>query len=194
MIKINNDALKYVALIAVILIVGIGVAYAALSATLNITFNNVTQNSVTWGVGFQGSSATGQFDGTSSTSSSCGNATITPSSVSIADTELSKPGDKCTYTLTVKNTGTISAKLNTITPTSPSDVSCTINGASMVCGNITYKLLTNTANNTPLSTGGILAANDTLTIYLVTEFTGPNIVTSPVVHSGAKFALYYIQA
>ena len=192
--KINNEALKYVLLIAVILVLGVGIAYAALSTTLNITFNNLTQNPVTWSVGFQGTTATGEFSGTSATSSSCGSATISPSAVSIADTELSKPGDKCTYTLTVKNTGTISAKLNTITPTAPSGISCTTNSASMVCGNITYKLLTDTTNGTLLSTGGVLPANTPETIYLVAEFTGSSVVSSSIVHSGAKFALYYIQA
>ncbi|MBR2678462.1 MAG: hypothetical protein IKE63_03500 [Bacilli bacterium] len=194
--KINSQTLKYLLLIVAILTLGIGVAYAALSATLNITFGNVTQNALSWNIGFQGSSATGTFSGTSSTGSSCGTATITSSSVSVAATSLSKPGDKCTYTLTVKNSGTVGGKLNTITPTAPSGVTCSpISGGSMTCGNITYRLLSSTSGSgTVLTTGGTLNPSASSTIYLVVEFTGSNVVGTAVEQSGAKFELYYVQA
>jgi len=82
----------------VVLILGIIVAYAALSTTLNLKFTGVTQNALTWDVGFTGTSASGTAAGTSATGRTCGAATITATSVSVAATTLSKPGDKCTCT------------------------------------------------------------------------------------------------
>ena len=79
--KNNTETLKYFLLLAGILVVGVGVAYAALSTTLTVTFGKVTQNAITWNVGFQGSSATGTSSGTSTTGLSCGAATITASAV-----------------------------------------------------------------------------------------------------------------
>ena len=179
--------------IMVIVLVGISVAYAALSTTLNITTNKITQSALTWSVGFTGTSATATAGGTSATGRSCGTATITSSSVTVADTTLSKPDDSCTYTLNIKNSGTIPAKLTTITPTAPSGISCTNSGASMVCGNITYSLATTSDGNTLLALNSTLAADATQTVYLIVKFTGSNPSGTSIVHSGGKFTLVYSQ-
>ena len=193
--KNNTETLKLFLLLGGILVLGVGVAYAALSTTLTVTFGKVTQNAITWNVGFQGSSATGSSSGTSTTGLSCGSATITASAVTVADTTLSKPGDKCTWTLTIKNSGTVAANLGSITPTAPSSVSCTNSGASMVCGNITYKLTTNSGGSTLLTTSaGNLTAGSSLTVYLVAEYTGTTLNSSPVTQTGGKFTLVYNQA
>lgn len=189
---------KYqIALIAVIvMLIMITTAYAALSTTLNITTNSVTQNVLTWNVGFTGSSATATAAGTSATGRSCGTATITATSVTVADTTLSKPDDKCTYTLTIKNNGTIPAKLSNITPTNPTGngVTCgTSSGATMVCGNITYKLTTNSGGTTALTTGGVLDPAATRTIYLVVSYTGSGVNSSAITQTGAKFSIKYDQ-
>ena len=113
----------------------------------------------------------------------------------MADTTLSKPGDKCTWTLTIKNSGTVAANLGSITPTAPSSVSCTNSGASMVCGNITYKLTTNSGGSTLLTTSaGNLTAGSSLTVYLVAEYTGTTVNSSAVTQTGGKFTLVYNQA
>lgn len=193
--KNNTETLKLFLLLGGILVLGVGVAYAALSTTLTVTFGKVTQNAITWNVGFQGTSATGTSSGTSSTGLSCGSATITASAVTVADTTLSKPGDKCTWTLTIKNSGTVAANLGSITPTAPSSVSCTNSGASMVCGNITYKLTTNSGGSTLLTTSaGNLTAGSSLTVYLVAEYTGTTVNSSAVTQTGGKFTLVYNQA
>ena len=191
----NRTTLLTIIATLVVVIVGITIAYAALSTTLNITTNKITQSALTWNVGFTGSSATGTAGGTASTAGrSCGTATISSSTVTVADTTLSKPDDSCTYTLTVKNNGTIPAKLTTITPTAPSGVTCNpISGPSMVCGNITYKLTSDAAGTTALPTNTSLAANATQTIYLVAKYTGTTVNSSAVVQSGASFSLVYAQ-
>ena len=184
-------------IVAIVMLLAITTAYAALSTTLNIQTNSVVQEALTWNVGFTGTSATATSTGTSTTGRSCGTATITATSVTVAETTLSKPDDKCVYTLTVKNSGTIPAKLSTITPTKPTgtSVTCgTASGPTMVCGNITYKLTSNSAGTTALATNTTLAANGTQTVYLVVSYTGTTVNSSEITQSGAKFALKYDQA
>ena len=194
--KFDNNNLKFLLLVAAVLVVGIGIAYAALNTTLNITFNKVTQNAITWNVAFEGSTATGTPSGTSATGRVCGDASITASSVTIADSSVSKPGDKCTYELSIRNSGTVDAILNSITPTAPTSTSCSVaTSGNLVCGNITYKLTTDAAGTTLFTSGGTLAAGTADTIYLVVAYNPTDEVQgTAIVQEGAKFTLAYTQA
>jgi len=186
---------KFLLLVAVIMVAGIGIAYAALSTTLTITFGTITQNALTWDVGFSGTTQAATAAGTSATGRTCGNATITSSAVTIANTTLSKPGDKCTWPLTIANNGTVGATLGAITPTAPSGVTCgTASGGNLVCGNITYKLTTDSGGSTLFTTGGTLAAGATQQIYLVAMYNASGVQSSAITHNGAKFTLTYNQA
>lgn len=202
----SNKKLKMLLLVVAILLVGVTVAYAALSATLNVTVNKITQNVNSFGVEFinTGSSiAATTVGGTSATGRSCGTATVTANSVTISDTTLSKPDDSCQYTLTLKNVGTITAKLISITPTNPSGTSCsTSSGARMVCGaaankSITYTLTTDTGASTLLTTSTTKAAtfvaNDTLVVYLTAKYTGTELNSTAVNQTGASFRLNWGQ-
>ncbi len=193
---LKNENLRFLLLVALILVVGIGIAYAALSATLDITFNRITQNAITWDIAFVGNSATGTPAGTSATGRSCGTATITATSVTVADSSVSKPGDKCTYALTIKNNGTVNGILSSITPTAPTSVVCeTATAGNLVCGNITYKLTTDATGDTLFTSGGSLAADASQTIYLVVLYNKTDEVQSTQIEqSGAKFTLTYNQA
>jgi len=176
-------------------VVGLSVAYAALSQTLNITLATVTQSPQQWNVAFVTGTVTPTANGTSTTGLECGNATVTESQVSIESIKLSKPDDICTYPLTIKNTGTIAAKLNQIVVNEPSSLTCDKSGASMQCGNITYKLVTNVNNETLLTTGGTLAASTgTLNVWLIAKYTGSNVNSTQVTHSNPNFVLTYVQA
>jgi len=195
----SNKKLKMLLLIVAVLLVGVTVAYAALSATLNVTINKVTQNAQTWNVQFNGTSANATAGGTSATGRTCGAATITPTAVTIANTTLSKPDDSCLYTLTIANTGTVNAKLTSITPTKPSDsgVTCgTLSGGKMVCGNITYTLGTTNSLTSPtlLAANQTLNAGATLTVYLVARYSGTGVSSSAITHTGASFSLVWGQA
>ncbi len=95
--------------IALVFISSVVVAYAALQQALTITTNKITQQSLTWNVGFLTGSVSGTPGGTSTGTVTCGTATVTASAVTVADTTLSKPEDSCTYALTIKNTGDIAA-------------------------------------------------------------------------------------
>ena len=193
----NNKGIYAVIGCLFVAVIALSIAYAALSANLDITFGTVTQNVLTWNVGFRTSpsSVTGTAGGTSATGRSCGTATVARKQVTVAATELSKPGDKCTWALTVKNTGSIDAVLTSITPTAPTSVACSpMANASMVCGNITYKLTTDAAGTTLLTSGGTLGhTTGSLDVYLVAEYTGADVTDTTVQHSGAKFELLYEQ-
>lgn len=100
----RNKNILIGALIAVVLIMGVG--YAAFAQQLTITGNaNVTS---TWDVHIK-SITPGKPVGTASNVS----AEVTPGDTTKAtfSTNLVSPGDSLTYTVTVENTGTIDAKV-----------------------------------------------------------------------------------
>ena len=191
--------------IAIAAIAGVAVAYAAMSQVLNVTTNKVTQTAVSGSIGFDttGSPISATLGGTSSTGRSCGTATVTATSVTVADTTLSKPDDSCTYALSIKNTYGFAWKLSSLVPTKPTDsgMNCatvqsasTTVGAEMVCGNITYKITTDAAGTTPLLTNTNLAATTgTQPVYLIVKYTGESVNSSAVTQTGAKFTFTYAQ-
>ena len=94
----NNRSMLIIALLCAALF-GIAVAYAALSATLNITFNKISQDALVWNVGFETGTVTATASGSSSIS--CGEASVTANTVTIANTVLGTLHDKCIYKLKV---------------------------------------------------------------------------------------------
>ncbi len=177
-------------------ILGLSLGYAALSTTLKTTFGSVTQSAASWNVGFETGNVNATAGGTSATGRTCGAATVTNNTVSVANTTLSKPGDSCTYALTVKNTGSIAANLSSITATQPSGTTCDVATVGrMICGNITYKLTTDAAGATLLTTNKKIAASTgTLPIYLVVTYTGSSLATTEASQVNASFTLIYNQA
>ena len=104
--------------ISLVVAVIISIGYSVLSSTLTISYNSVQQTNVSWDVGFVIPSPNTVTPETISvnnntTGISCGTATVSKTSISIADIKLSKPGDVCKYTFTIANTGDINAKLKT---------------------------------------------------------------------------------
>lgn len=189
----------YAVLVAIVIAgAGLSIAYAAMSTTLTTTFGKVTQNSLTWNVGFDttSTSVSATAGGTSATGRSCGTATIAAGSVTIGDTTLSKPGDKCTWAVTVRNSGQINAKLSSIAGTQPSGNTCSTQTGTMTCGNIKYSVTTDTAGTTAvLKSGESLAANQTLAAYIVAEYVPTNAVqSSAITQTGATFKMTWAQS
>ena len=191
--KRNNSSVIIVAFLCAALF-GIAVAYAALGASLEITFNRLSQDTLTWNVGFEPGVITGAKTG--STNAVCGDATATANTVTVADTTLTTLHDKCVYHLTIKNTGSVAANLETISAKTPQSVSCNTSTISqMVCGNTTYKLTTDSAGQTLLGTGNVLAAtNGSLDVYLTVEYTGETTGGSNVDQINGGFNLIYKQS
>ena len=187
---------------AFVAIFGIAVAYAALSSALTITMNKVTQGGYSWNVAFDtsGSPVSATVGGTGNTGRSCGTATVTANAVTVADTQLSKPGDSCTYALSIKNTGTINAKVNSVVPTKPTSTTCTTSNATasasatMTCGNLVYTLSASADDSTKLTLNKALNASGTQAVYLIVKFKDDGTLnSSDVVQSSGKFTVTYGQ-
>ena len=97
---------NYVIIAILLLVVGISIGYAALSATLTIT-GNTTINRNTWDVHFE------TLNVTSGSVTATTPATISGSKLDINYAiTLAKPGDFYEFTVNVKNGGTLPAKLS----------------------------------------------------------------------------------
>ena len=190
----NHQSKKTMIIVTILCacIFGLAVAYAVLSTTLTITFGKVTQNALSWNVGFE----TGEITGTKSGASGvvCGQAIATADTVSVANTTWTTLHDKCIYKLTIKNTGTIDALLSSIVAKTPTSTSCNTSTTSkMVCDNITYKLTSDQEGLSLLGTNNTLVANTgSLDVYLTAEYTGTS-TDSGGAQSGGGFTITYTQ-
>lgn len=194
----RNRKLNQILVVTLLVLVGISVGYAALSSTLTIQGNTLTQSAQTWNIGFTGTTATAIVGG-GDEGRACANATVSSTSVSVTSISLSKPGDYCKYALTIKNNGTIAGVVYSITPNIDGSTSCTKTNATtsasakMVCGNITYELSGNEAGTTAFPTGTTLNASGTKQVYLIASYTGTNPATSTIQHTNPRFSIVYNQ-
>lgn len=189
----NREMMLLIIAILVVFVIGLSVVYASLSQNLTVKFGNVIQESAKWGVKFQGTSVTGSKTG----SATCGTATISNSTtVTVAKTTLTKPGDKCSYALTLENSGTIAAKISEITPTKPSGIDCEVaSGHLMMCGVASYMLsYSESTTDTSPSVGDTLSAGATKALYLIIQYWSPTTLPSDVTHSGFGFTIKYEQS
>lgn len=207
----NNKKITYIIVgVLTFAIVGLSIAFAAMSTTLNVTFGTVTQDALTWDVHFKSQTYTGTASGTSDTTGrSCGNVTIGSDGLTatVAETHLSKPKDKCTWTLVAENAGSIDANLSAITVKAPTgtNVTCSpaasshTSGTTITCGNIKYSLYS--SGTTALATGATLAkksgsTNGTMNVILVAEYldnTTMSNSSAAITQSGAEFKLTFSQ-
>jgi len=179
MIVIRNKKLVITFfIILTVILVSVSIAYAALSTTLQITTNKITQNAMTWDIGFATGTVTGEARVNNSNAVSCGEATATATAITGISTSLSGVGDECAYTFTIRNNGTIGGIITAINITKPTSTSCTINGSTMVCGSITYKLHYDTATSTSL-----VAVNNTIAPKSGTTPTTKTVVLT-ITHTG----------
>lgn len=188
--KENNQSLVIVALLCAMLF-GISIAYAALSATLNITYSKITQSAISWNVGFQTGTVTGTKTGSSG--AVCGDATVTANTATVADTTLATLHDKCVYKLKIKNTGSVDAVLSSISAKTPTSMSCNTSTTSqMVCSNVTYKLTIDQNGQSLLGTENVLPAESgAMDVYLIVEYTGTD--SSASTQNSGGFTLNYAQ-
>ena len=112
----KDRKLKVVMLSAIIIaVIGLTVAFAALSSVLNITGSS-TMDKAGWDIHFKnvqyvGKSSTATVSGTPSPSSN--NTAITISGLSVT---LKQPGDYVTYSADIENSGDIDAEIAVVTP------------------------------------------------------------------------------
>lgn len=199
MIIRNKKTIIIIVSVVIVLLLGISIAYAALSKTITVTTNNVIQSAMTWDIGFDSGTVTGTAVVNNSGNVNCGSATATATTISGISVTLSEVGDKCAYTFSVKNRGTIGGKISTITVTKPTSTTCTITGSTMVCGDITYKLHYDTHTSSSLvAVGDVIAAMSgssptAKTVVLTIEHTGQTASSTDYNQSGFAYDILYGQ-
>lgn len=196
----NKKKFYVIMSVLVVAIIIMSIAYSTLSTNIKVNFGTVKQLGQTWSVSFVPGTYNATAAGTSGTGRVCGTVTVasgSPTFATVADTQLSKPGDRCTWELTIKNTGSIGAYLKSFTATQPSGyTNCTISSAKnqMVCGAVLYKITSDAAgaNLLPVTTTTV-GAGSTLKVYLIAAYNGNDLLTSAVTQKSAKFSLVFEQ-
>lgn len=196
--KSNEKTLYVIIGVLCFVVVGLSIAFAALSSQLNINFGAVSQGDQTWNVAFEtNNSIQPVVFGTSDVGRNCGNASASLTQVSISNTNLSKPDDGCRWPLKIKNTGTITAKLSSIIFTQPTGINdCVISEheSSMVCGNITYKLTKDVDGTILLSDAtDIIEGGTDLPVYMFALYTGADVSGTQIQHSDVSLELNFSQ-
>jgi len=183
--------LSVVALVVAVL--GLTVAFAALSTTLTIN-GTASVDAATWDIHFENLSegkTTGSAVVNQEPSISGEKSTI----IGDYDVTITKPGDSVSFTFDVKNTGTIDASLSeltkALTPT------CTSNSAvdedeSIVCDGLTYTL-TYTDNETPVAKSDTLNQGETKNLTLKLAYDSDQVPSDDVEISNLGITLQYTQ-
>ena len=150
--------IKMLSLSAVIVaVLGLTVAFAALSATLNIN-GTAYLDAAKWGIRFKNLSSPTKIGSATTT----GTAKIEESKsaeITGMNVSLSTPGDKVTYTVDLVNEGTINAKIDKIEKTT-----LTEEQQKYLTFKVTYK------DGTEVSEGDILSKGETRNLTITIEF------------------------
>ena len=192
----SKNIVVFGVLALIVSVVAISIAYAGFTQNLNI---NGTGNvkSVRWDVHFSnlGTAVT------SGTATQITAPTIKSNNTVIGDysVQLTTPGDSIYYTFDVVNTGNFNAKLTGVTVGTPSCNSSVPAEATVVCGNLSYKLYDTTSNN-ELTTGdnAVLAAKTGVRHFKIvltysSSTTAEQLPTADVTVSGLGVTLTYTQ-
>ena len=184
----KNREIKIIAVVALLVaVVGLSVAYAALSATLEIS-GSATINSASWDVGF----VKDTYETTGS--ASFVEPTVSSTSITGYSAKLITPGDSVTYKFKITNQGSIPATLGTV---NIGNISCTGTDsaeATATCANLTYSVTY--ADGTAIKVGDALDAGATKDAKITIAFNS-NATTVPinaVTVNGMDVTLIYNQA
>lgn len=178
-------------MVMIVAVLGLTVAYAALSSTLNIT-GAATLDAATWKLEFNSLSAPVLTGGAKVVTAP----TITGgTTLGTYNVTLTKPGDSVKYTFNVKNAGTINAKISSFTkaakPTCTSPTGVTID-ATTVCNGLTYTLVY-TDTKAPVAQNDVLAAGQTRNLTLTLAFDGNALPSNDVSITNLGITIIYTQ-
>ena len=180
----------------VVSLVAVSLAYAGFTQTLSINGSG-TVKSVKWDVHFA-NLGTGVTTGTGTVVTA---PTIKTGSTSIGDyvVQLASPGDSVSFAFDVVNLGNFPAKLSGLTIGTPSCSSSNQSNATVVCGNLTYKLYDTTSNTEITAADNAVIAAKTgvrhLKVVLTYKSTtaASELPTADVTVSGLGVSLTYTQ-
>lgn len=203
----SNKAKNILLFILVIGLVGMTIAYAALSQRLDI---NSTANvkASTWDIHFKNLSSANK----TGTANVVTEPTLTNTAISGLNVELQKPGDSVTYTFDIENAGTIDAKIGQFKINTKEDGilctdsegSTTSSDATSVCNNLSYTL-SYTNETTDEQTGQVINANaelgsnqelkagKTVNVTLKISYDGDAVPTNDVTITGLDAYIIYEQ-
>lgn len=161
------------------------VAFALLSTNFTVNFGNITKPSQTWNVFIQNTTYTAnRGNGQTGTAGRfCPGGTASANGITLNGyMQLSKPNDYCAWGFTVKNTGTIDAKISSITATSltaggGSVAACTYTGSTyeVTCGPLVYYISTDSAGQNKLTTNTVVSKNSQASYYMIAKNTSSSI-------------------
>lgn len=161
----NNKVKNIILVVLVIGLVGMTIAYAALTQTLYISDNQVTI-STDWNVHFANTwghtDAVASSTGATTTATINQQPTLTATRISGLRATFRKPGDKVTYQFDIVNEGGIDAKLSSASYDTPvctsTDPNVTSQQLTTICSRINYSIVYTGTSTAP-------AQNDDLLVY-----------------------------
>jgi len=192
----NQRSTKLVAIITlVVAICSISVAFAAMSTTLRINGTAEVQTAE-WSIKFDTlSSVVVTGDAAQITAP-----TLSDTNIGTFKAKLTKPGDSVSYTFNVTNSGSMAAKIGTLTKDSftcsglstiPADAT---SDANSVCNNLKYTL-TYTSGGSPVATNDTLTIGQSrnLTLKLEYDSLATTLPTDDVSVTGLGITIIYVQ-
>ena len=187
--KDNKKFLQIFSIVALMLaVIGISVGFAAMSTQLQIT-GTAKVVPAKWEVKF-----TGQTFSNNSTSASEGKTpSLTDTLFSNYEIVLTKPGDKGTYTVNVKNNGDIDAKISTVSLGTASYSGANAADEALVESNVTYNVTW--SNGDPISVNDELAHGADRDIIVEVEYDSEAtaLPSAPVTISGRDLTVLFVQ-
>ena len=185
---------KYLSIVALIVaVVGLGVAFAAMSTTLTIN-GTATMDTAKWDIHFENLSEVklGGF------ATETVKPTLAATKIGDYAVTLTRPGDSATYTFDVVNDGTIDAKLGTYTKSAPVFTATSTTAAeadvATVQGNLIYKL-TYTDTGVEVAQDDILGQGETknLTLHIEYDKDATTLPSAKVEITGMDITMVYDQ-
>ncbi len=166
-------------LMAIVVVMAVG--YAAFATQLNV--NGTANITSSWKVAFDTTKTSAYTATTGLTGATAPTGTITFGNDQTATlvANLNQPGDKIVFTLTVKNTGTLKAKLGAPTLTG---TSCTVNG--LTCTSTSGHIKFTVTNPSPTS---LAAKTGTSTITVTAEYPNTTISSASTESASLKVSL-----
>ncbi|MCR4581213.1 MAG: DUF11 domain-containing protein [Bacilli bacterium] len=165
--KNNKKMLQLFTVVALfIAVVGISVGFAAMSTSLEIA-GTAKVVPATWDIKFTANTFSANGTGAYKT--------LTPTMTNTAftgyDVVVTKPGDKGTYTITVKNNGTIDAKVSTVSLGDALNVTAASSeDEAIIRANIDYTVTW--ADGSQITAGNELAAGESKDILITVQYDG----------------------
>ena len=202
----NDNKVKNIILVVLVIgLVGMTIAYAALTQTLYIRDNEVTITT-DWNVHF--ANTAGHTNAVASSTGGGATTAIVNQQPTLTSTVISglratfrKPGDKVVYQFDIVNEGGIDAKLSTATYSTPtctsSDANVSSSDLATFCQKINYSIVYTGTNTAPATNDDLLVYDEddsstysnvrhcTLTVELdpnteITDFPGGDITVSNI--------------